>query len=266
MINQDRAPRHQQPRVHRLHGGRDPGPAVRHPASLQGARAGRRRSSRLRELFGMLEQEVQRLRRRALQHGGADLLRPLRRAGAPGACRQSAARPARQGHRRRHARAAGRRQPRLEPRAAVLRRRGDDADRGRVGGLARGRDADRHGGAPGPAAAGRRCRGGRSRGRALRSLERRSPPIGRWARSCGRARSPTSRARRAATRPDQERSSTSLRSFRPARKRARLSRKMSKIASFWPSEWLAVWGETSTLGMSHSGEAGSSGSRSNTSR
>jgi hypothetical protein len=25
----------------------------------------------------------------------------------------------------------------------------------------------------------------------------------------------------------------------PARKRARLSRKMSKIASFWPSEWLA---------------------------
>ena len=68
------------------------------------------------------------------------------------------------------------------------------------------------------------------------------------------------------TQPDQARSSTSLRSFRPARKRARLSRKISKIASFWPSEWLAVCGETSTLGMSHSGDAGSSGSRSNTSR
>ena len=31
---------------------------------------------------------------------------------------------------------------------------------------------------------------------------------------------------------------------------------MSKIASFWPSEWLAVCGETMTLGKSHSGECG----------
>ena len=95
-------------------------------------------------------------------------------------------------------------------------------------------------------------------------------PIARWARSCGRARPPTSKARRAGTPPDQansqERLSTSLRNSRPARKRARLSRKMSKIASFWPSEWLAVCGEIRTLGMSQSGEAGSSGSRSNTSR
>ena len=64
----------------------------------------------------------------------------------------------------------------------------------------------------------------------------------------------------------QLRSSTSLRSRSPARQRARLSRKMPKIASFWPSEWLAVCGETMTLGRSHSGEAGSSGSRSKTSR
>jgi len=64
----------------------------------------------------------------------------------------------------------------------------------------------------------------------------------------------------------QPRSSTSLRNFWPPWKRARLSRKISKIASFWPSEWLAVCGEISTFGKSHSGEALSSGSRSNTSR
>ena len=60
----------------------------------------------------------------------------------------------------------------LEPRAAVLRRRGDDAHRGHVRVLARRRDADRRGGAAHLAAAGRRCRSGRSRGRPLRSLER----------------------------------------------------------------------------------------------
>lgn len=46
----------------------------------------------------------------------------------------------------------------------------------RIEGLARRRDADRHGGAPHPAPAGRRCRGRRGGSRQVRSLERARRP------------------------------------------------------------------------------------------
>jgi hypothetical protein len=119
MISQERLPR-PTAAVHRLHGSRDPRSRVRCPASLQSARPGRRPGSPARAVRHA-EQEVQWLRRRALQHSGADLLWALRGAGALGAGRQSAAGWAGQGHRRRHARATGKRPTHLESRAAVLR-------------------------------------------------------------------------------------------------------------------------------------------------
>jgi hypothetical protein len=170
MINQDRLPTRDSREFIDFIAAGHTRPHLGSVLLLQGPRIGRRFCTRAGAVRRP-RQEVRRLCRRALQQRGAALLRTLRGQGSAEAGRQSAAGGALEGHCRRPARAAGDGACALGHGATILRRRGDQPDRGRLQNLARRRNTDRHGRPSHPRP---RQRRGRQTGRS-----RRVRPVGR---------------------------------------------------------------------------------------